>query len=265
VQDGALDANFEFDLDFPSQIEAGQGQGPMSQTPFTNLFTDNFPPANPNDFFCSNMPVQEYDFPHSIETPDVPSTIPETDTSSNDYDQPAHHNPYSVYVPGQEIALSNFLETNFYEPSFSQETSFSSTSTSASASNGYYDNYNQSDIFAGPEQEPSSEFETNHPDNQATQLTTPSTPSMQVLHTSPSSNPASPSLSSSSPISPDRHTCPHCPRTFKRPGDVKRHEKMHIPGQRRFHCWKVGCERKGWRGFYRRDKLRDHVKTVHGS
>lgn len=222
----------------------------MSQTPFTNLSTD-LPQANPNEIFSSDMPGQEYEFPYGLETPSASSTIPETSILSNDYDQPTHHNPYSLNNPGQETALSNSLETSFYEPSSSQETSFSSTFSDFS-----HENQSLSEILASPDQSLSSEFETNHPDNQPTYLDTPSTPSIQELH-------ASPSLPSSSPISPDRHTCPHCPRTFKRLGDVKRHEKVHIPGQRRFHCRQAGCERKA--GFYRRDKLRDHIKTVHGS
>jgi hypothetical protein len=238
----------------------------MSQTSFANIFSADFSPANPNEIF-NDMPCQEYEFPRGLETPNASSTIPEMSISSNDYDQPTHHSPYSLNNPGQETALSDSLETSFYEPSSSQETSFSCTSTSTSISNSncfFHDTQNVSEVFACPEQRLSEEFETIHQDSQPTHLTNPSTPSIQALHTS-SSNPASPCLSSSSPISPDRHSCPHCPRTFKRLGDVKRHEKVHIPGQRRFHCRQAGCERKGWRGFYRRDKLRDHVKTVHGS
>ena len=232
----------------------------MSQIPFANLFTDDFPSANTNEIFSSNMPGQEYEFSHGLETQNTPSTVPETSISSNDYDQPTHQNPYSLDNPGQETALSNSLETSFYEPSSSQETSFSSTLNDFSD-----ENQNLTEILASPDQRLSSEFETIHPDSQQRQLNPPSTPSIQALHTSFSFQHPSPSVSSSSPISPDRHTCPHCPRTFKRLGDVKRHEKVHIPGQRRFHCRQAGCERKGWRGFYRRDKLRDHVKTVHGS
>jgi hypothetical protein len=223
----------------------------MSQTSFANLFSADFPSANPNEIF-NDMPGHEYELPYGLETPNAPSAIPETSISSNDYDQPTHHNPYSLDNPGQETALSNSFETSFYEPSSSQETGFSSTSYDFSL-----ETQNPSEILASPDQRLSSEFETIHPDSQPTHLNTPSTSSIQELHTSPSLP--------SSPISPDRHTCPHCPRTFKRLGDVKRHEKVHIPGQRRFHCRQAGCERKGGRGFYRRDKLRDHVKTVHGS
>lgn len=227
----------------------------MSQAPFTNHFTDDFPSANPDEIFSSDMPGQEYDLPHSLEPPNVPSAIPETSSSNNDYDQSTSHDLYSFNITGQVTALSNSLETSFYEQSSSQEMSFSSTYTSTSNDFSHGDQ-NLSEIFAYPERRLSSEFEINHPESQPTHLNTPSTPSIQELHTSPS-------LSSSSPISPDRHSCPHCPRTFKRLGDVKRHEKVHIPGQRRFHCRQAGCERKA--GFYRRDKLRDHVKTVHGS
>ncbi len=222
----------------------------MSQTSFTNLFTDDVPLENPNEIFSSDISGQEYEFHHSFETQNAPPNVPEITISSNDYNQPTPHNPYSLNNPGQEAVLSNSLETSFYEPSSSQETSFSSTFNDFSD-----ESQDLSEVFACPDQRLSSEFETDHPESQPTHPITPLTPSIQALHTSPS-------LSSGSPISPDRHTCPHCPRTFKRLGDVKRHEKVHLPGQRRFHCRQAGCERKG--GFYRRDKLRDHVKTVHG-
>jgi hypothetical protein len=235
----------------------------MSQTPCTNLFTNDFPSANPNQIFINDMLGQEYDFPHTLETPNALSTTPEISISSNDYAQPAPHDLYSLNIPGQETDMSNNLEMNSYEPSSSQETCFSSTSTSTS-NDFSHDSHNPSEIFAGPKPRRSEEFAINHPDSQATHLTTHPPPSIQELHTSSPSNPPSPSSPSGSHISPDRHPCPHCPRTFKRPGDVKRHEKVHIPSQRRFHCWQVGCERRGWRGFYRRDKLRDHAKTAHG-
>lgn len=75
-------------------------------------------------------------------------------------------------------------------------------------------------------------------------------------------SPGSPhTLASSNPRPPGPFTCGHCSATFKRPGDLKRHEKVHFPGQRTFHCWL--CGRNGRKGFYRRDKLRDHEKKVH--
>jgi hypothetical protein len=77
-------------------------------------------------------------------------------------------------------------------------------------------------------------------------------------------DPNSPSIPSSSNTSPSRQFCGLCRSTFKRPGDLKRHEKVHFPERRSFHCWQYGCERNGRKGFYRRDKLRDHEKQVHG-
>ncbi|PMD22574.1 hypothetical protein NA56DRAFT_657972 [Hyaloscypha hepaticicola] len=77
-------------------------------------------------------------------------------------------------------------------------------------------------------------------------------------------DPHSPSMASSSNTSPTRQFCGLCRSTFKRPGDLKRHEKVHFPERRSFHCWQYGCERNGRKGFYRRDKLRDHEKQVHG-
>ncbi|PMD26981.1 hypothetical protein NA56DRAFT_653871 [Hyaloscypha hepaticicola] len=200
VQDAALDANFEFDFDFPSQIEAGPDQGRMSQTPFTNLSTD-LPQANPNEIFSSDMPGQEYEFPYGLETPSASSTIPETSILSNDYDQPTHHNPYSLNNPGQETALSNSLETSFYEPSSSQETSFSSTFSDFS-----HENQSLSEILASPDQSLSSEFETNHPDNQQHTSTPPqrhpsknSTPLHPYLAAAPSHQTATPARTAPAP------------------------------------------------------------------
>jgi hypothetical protein len=229
----------------------------MSQTPFTN----DFPPANPNHIFSNDIPGQIYDFPHGRETANALSSIPETSISSNHNDQSTPHDLYSLNIPGQETDLPNKLEINSYRPSSSQETSFTFTS----ATNDFSpNNQNLSEIFAGSGQRQSGELEINDPDSQRAHLTTAPLQSFQGPHTFSSKNLPSPSSPSSNPISPDRHKCPHCPRTFKRSGDVKRHEKVHIPDQRRFQCWQDGCKRRGRKGFYRRDKLRDHVKIVHG-
>jgi hypothetical protein len=81
-----------------------------------------------------------------------------------------------------------------------------------------------------------------------------------TLRSLPPSSPTSPSTNNNSS---NRQFCRLCRSTFKRPGDLKRHEKVHFPERRSFHCWQLGCERNGRKGFYRRDKLRDHEKQVH--
>ncbi|KAH8773095.1 hypothetical protein F5882DRAFT_410417 [Hyaloscypha sp. PMI_1271] len=63
-----------------------------------------------------------------------------------------------------------------------------------------------------------------------------------------------------------RHPCPHphCHSTFARTGDLSRHAKIHSPERHReYPCQEPGCGRNR-RGFTRRDKLRDHVRRVHG-
>jgi hypothetical protein len=59
-----------------------------------------------------------------------------------------------------------------------------------------------------------------------------------------------------------RHYCRLCNTAFKRPGDVKRHSKVHFP-ERNFHCREPDCKRNGKHGFYRKDKLRAHQRQVH--
>lgn len=76
---------------------------------------------------------------------------------------------------------------------------------------------------------------------------------------------ASPNTQATTPSSTnsfsDRPFCNICRATFKRVGDLKRHEGVHLP--KRFHCKQLGCDRKGRNGFYRRDKLRAHERQVH--
>jgi hypothetical protein len=53
-------------------------------------------------------------------------------------------------------------------------------------------------------------------------------------------------------------TCPNgCSATFSRPGEYRRHMKKH--GGRSFPCTQPGCSMS----FYRRDKLRDHLRQLH--
>lgn len=62
-----------------------------------------------------------------------------------------------------------------------------------------------------------------------------------------------------------RFQCSHpgCSKTFSRSADMARHFKKHDPVAPLFYCKEAGCKFSGEKGFYRRDKLLSHVKTVH--
>jgi hypothetical protein len=77
------------------------------------------------------------------------------------------------------------------------------------------------------------------------------TPDLASLDTSPNTSPIG------------RHICRLCRSNFKRAGDLRRHSRVHYPEQRSFHCSQPLCNRKGTKGFYRRDKLRTHQRQVH--
>jgi hypothetical protein len=74
---------------------------------------------------------------------------------------------------------------------------------------------------------------------------------------------ASPSPALSTTNLPTRYYCGDCGSSYAREGDLKRHERYHPPKYRTFHCSQPGCERKGRKGFYRREKLRIHERRVH--
>lgn len=59
--------------------------------------------------------------------------------------------------------------------------------------------------------------------------------------------------------------CRHkgCSKSFTRAADLERHAKVHQDGPREFGCPAPGCERKGKRGFTRKDKLVDHWGCKH--
>ncbi|MCJ1352295.1 MAG: hypothetical protein MMC33_002279 [Icmadophila ericetorum] len=72
------------------------------------------------------------------------------------------------------------------------------------------------------------------------------------------------SVTSSSLLPTPRRTlrpiCPRCPKTFKRKSDMERHARVHeLPTH---FCGIVRCK-YNTRGFYRKDKLTDHMK-IHG-
>jgi hypothetical protein len=59
------------------------------------------------------------------------------------------------------------------------------------------------------------------------------------------------------------HRCDLCHSIFGRAGDLKRHRRTHFPENRCYHCHKDGCDRNGRKGFFRRDKFRDHQRKAH--
>lgn len=60
------------------------------------------------------------------------------------------------------------------------------------------------------------------------------------------------------------HQCDFCSTSFVRAGDRDRHRRTHFPENRLHHCHENGCSRNGANAFFRRDKLRDHQRKVHG-
>ena len=74
---------------------------------------------------------------------------------------------------------------------------------------------------------------------------------------------SSENFSSSTPditrLSTIRPECLACRRKFTRAADLERHAKKHRP-EREFQCTVAGCE---YRGSYRKDKLKQHVKNRH--
>jgi uncharacterized C2H2 Zn-finger protein len=60
----------------------------------------------------------------------------------------------------------------------------------------------------------------------------------------------------------DEFACSRCGKAFKRKGDLTRHEKSH--GVTKFHCIYASCPRRAYtQGFYRKDKLVDHLESLH--
>jgi hypothetical protein len=192
---------------------------------------------NPNEVFSINEPSQE--MIHS--EGDFPTSSQETAFSFNDFD----------FLPGVEARsspMSGSSGTDFHfsngTPAFSQETAFSFNDFS-----------------------PSEGIETNPNTLSASQQTSFAFPDSSQESSSssltPTISPSTPTTAPNSPNnSPDRQPCLRCSSTFKRAGDLKRHEKVHAP-RRDFPCRQPACSRKGGKGFYRRDKLRAHEKQVH--
>ncbi|MCJ1377826.1 hypothetical protein MMC17_000922 [Xylographa soralifera] len=62
-----------------------------------------------------------------------------------------------------------------------------------------------------------------------------------------------------------RHTCPYldCLRSFHRLADLNRHSRKHEE-RPLYNCDVLGCKYNGERGFYRKDNLLCHQRSVHG-
>lgn len=65
---------------------------------------------------------------------------------------------------------------------------------------------------------------------------------------------------------PEKWVClhPNCDKVYSRIGDLRRHYLTHRTGPKGFDCPWNGCVRKGLNGFWRSDKLRDHLICKHG-
>ncbi|KAI4179836.1 MAG: hypothetical protein L6R41_007609 [Letrouitia leprolyta] len=54
-----------------------------------------------------------------------------------------------------------------------------------------------------------------------------------------------------------------CNKAFIRKGDLARHSKSHQTGPKTYDCFVEQCRRKGYKGFWRLDKLKDHLDCKH--
>lgn len=63
-----------------------------------------------------------------------------------------------------------------------------------------------------------------------------------------------------------RYIClvPNCDKSYSRARDLERHIVTHNTGPKDFDCPVAKCPRKGANGFWRSNKLRDHLIAKHG-
>ncbi|KAL9023045.1 MAG: hypothetical protein Q9196_007415, partial [Gyalolechia fulgens] len=54
-----------------------------------------------------------------------------------------------------------------------------------------------------------------------------------------------------------------CNKAYIRHGDLDRHRKSHGTGPKAYDCCVARCPRKGYKGFWRIDKLKDHLDCKH--
>lgn len=239
IRNAPIHANFEFGSDFPSQVDNLPLQtGPHDQ--------EEHYEANTNDAFLNS-----FNFPPEVEITPLHRAFEQTNenyqTTINGPLLSDQANPNGDFGFNGTDQETNFDETADF-PTFSQETSFSNDLS-------FFHNaeFNPNGPSTSPEIRFS--FSDSLPSSsQESSFSTTTASSPDTLVTTPSST----------ATSPDRSICSICHSTFKRAGDLKRHERVHFPGQRNFHCKESGCDRKGRKGFYRRDKLRAHERQVHG-
>jgi hypothetical protein len=229
--------NFGFNINFSTQVEKSlvqmvpEQQTENYQTVVHGPVLGYFDEKGPNDIFTVNDPGPTMDFSGRFEAnPDFPTFDQGAVFSSNDFDYLCDVET-TLNVPSESLEIGfSSNEFNFSDsaPIASQEGSFSSAPSSASSYSFSSSSSSSSELTKA-----------------APQRISATTPTI-----------VDPTL--------DSHLCQVCHLTFKRPSDLKRHEGMHFPEQRIFHCKQLGCERKGRKGFYRRDKLRTHQRHVHG-
>lgn len=180
----------------------------------------------------------------------------------SDFDERNLNDIFSTNEPGQNLDFLEDFEANPDFPTFSQDIVISSNKLNylydveaspavSSASQEISFSSNEFNFLNSAPRSSQEKLFSYASSSSSTNLTTA---------TSPSTSATTPSIDSS----PGGHFCPICYSAFKRPGDLKRHEGVHFPEQRKYHCKQSGCERKGRKGFYRRDKLRTHERQVHG-
>ncbi|KAE9373210.1 hypothetical protein N431DRAFT_456000 [Stipitochalara longipes BDJ] len=258
-------ANLELNFNFSSHLEKIPFQTTAEQhcenyQTFQRPFSVNFDQANPDDVFCVNDNGRKADCADGFEAnTDYPVLRQDTAFSLDTLDilHGAENNlNASSALPEMSLSSNEFTFPNS-APSSYQESSISSASSSSSSKFNFSDNgpiFSQESSVSSAASTSSSEFGVSESTPKSGQAT-----SFSSISPFSSSNTA---VSKPRDNPPKRQSCLLCRSTFKRVGDLKRHQGVHLP--RNFHCKQSGCGRKGKNGFYRKDKLRAHERQVHG-
>jgi hypothetical protein len=266
VLDAPLSANLEFGFDSPSQAAATlldivtERQEGHYETAANDPFLNNFDQENLDDIFNVDIPRRRIGFSDSLETNQIPSSPNSEPLFSDELNQDNPNEIFDIDISSLGIDFSNSVETNPNTPATTQNTRISSINLDQHIPNDSFDidvpgqEINLSNSLEANPDVPTASQDTNFSSNEYDLTTRLSTPTRRPPATTPISGNSS----------PERHSCRLCSSTFKRPSDLKRHVKVHFPGQRKFHCRQLGCGRNGRKGYYRRDKLRDHERQVHG-
>jgi hypothetical protein len=200
------------------------------------------------------------------------------------YDTAAHYtSPNGLDLPQAGTVAHTFSDAHSHYTSTEQQNWYDEPATHDNMANGFdsawQDNTAYDAFMNGFDQDASTNLlhsngtlEANHisgNDIVDTQLSSISCNTETNFSFNAPSQVSTPTPSPTDATSPNstRHPCPHphCLSTFARLGDLSRHAKTHSPERhRKYHCREPGCDRNGRKGFTRRDKLRDHVRRVHG-